>query len=75
MARLEKTVARRIAQKLTAYAAEADPLKHAKRLKGDLKDYLRFRVGDYRAIFKADPKTDSLVILVVLKVVHRKEAY
>lgn len=40
-------------------------------LKGK-KDYLRIRVGDYRAILKVD---SAERIVYVLKVKHRREAY
>lgn len=41
-------------------------------MKGDLKDYWRYRVGDYRII--ADIQDDKVVILVV-DVVKRNDAY
>ena len=41
-------------------------------MKGDLKDYWRYRVGNYRII--ADIQDDKVVILVI-DVVKRNDAY
>ena len=49
-----------------------NPLWKGKALKGDLKDYWRYRVGDYRII--ADIKDDKVVILVI-DIVKRNDAY
>jgi len=38
-------------------------------------DTYRFRVGDYRVVFRLDPQNQQLVVLVVLRVRHRKEVY
>ncbi len=52
-----------------------NPFVKAKKLIGVEIDTYRFRIGDYRAIFKKDPISDRFVILVILKVAHRKEVY
>lgn len=72
---LEKSIAKRIVKKLDYYLKLKDPLKQSKKLKGFKVDTYRFRVGDYRVIFRIDEKTKKLVILVVLKIAHRKEIY
>ncbi len=41
-------------------------------LKGDLRDYWRYRVGDYRIICRID---DSVVTVLVVHVGHRREVY
>ncbi|HCX64706.1 MAG TPA: type II toxin-antitoxin system mRNA interferase toxin, RelE/StbE family [Eubacteriaceae bacterium] len=50
----------------------ADPREHGKTLKGNVKSYWRYRVGDYRII--ADIKDDEIKI-IVLNIGHRKEIY
>lgn len=49
-----------------------NPRIHGKELKGDLKGFWRYRVGDYRII--ADIQDDIVTILVV-KIGHRREIY
>jgi len=43
-----------------------------KKLVGDLSAYYRLRVGDYRVIYEI---IEDKVIVVILKVKHRKEVY
>ena len=50
----------------------ADPRLFAEQLTGNLKDFWRFRIGDFRVVFK--PEEQELVILVV-RVAHRREVY
>jgi mRNA interferase RelE/StbE len=61
--------ARRIIAKLKQYAADPVSLANqVKALKGA--DAFRLRVGDYRVIF-----TEDAVVLLILKVGHRREIY
>ncbi len=73
--RLDASVVRRILKKVDEYSKRKDPLEFAKKLTGFTLDTYRFRVGDYRVVFRLDPQTQQLVILVVLRVQHRKEVY
>ena len=73
--RLGTSVVQRVLRKVDEYAKLADPMVKAKKLKGFELDTYRFRVGDYRIVFRLDPKTKKLVVLVVLRVAHRKEVY
>jgi len=75
LAGLEPETAKRIIRKLDFYITQKDPLEYAKKLQGFEIDTYRFRIGDYRVIFRRDVKTNKLVILVVLKIAHRKEVY
>jgi mRNA interferase RelE/StbE len=45
---------------------------HGKKLVGDLSPYYRYRVGDYRIIYEI---IDEEVVVIVIKVKHRKESY
>ena len=43
-----------------------------KRLKGDVEDLFRLRVGSYRVIFKKDEKD---LIILIIRIGHRKNVY
>lgn len=48
------------------------PKEKGKKLKGNLKDYWRFRVGKYRIITEID---DSLISILVINIGHRSDVY
>ena len=73
--RLDPSIVRRILKKVNEFSKRKDPLEFAKKLTGFVMDTYRFRVGDYRVVFRLDSQSQQLVILVVLRVRHRKEAY
>ncbi len=43
-----------------------------KKLVGDLSSYYRYRVNDYRVVYEI---LENEVILVIIKIKHRKEVY
>lgn len=49
-----------------------NPLELAKRLTGAFSDFFRFRVGDYKILFKVDQEK---ITLLILKIAHRREVY
>jgi len=49
-----------------------DPKKHGKALKGNLKEYWRYRVGNYRIL--ADIKDEEIKIIII-NIGHRKDIY
>ncbi|MDO5330290.1 MAG: type II toxin-antitoxin system RelE/ParE family toxin [Bacillota bacterium] len=49
-----------------------NPRLSGKALKGNLKDYWRYRIGDYRMV--CEIKDDKLIILVIA-IGHRREIY
>jgi mRNA interferase RelE/StbE len=53
-------------------AVEGDPRRFGKALLGDLAGLWRYRIGDYRAICQIE---DDRVVVLVLRVAHRKQAY
>lgn len=65
-----------LARKLNrCFAALEDEPKHGnnvKRLTGDFAGYYRYRVGDYRVIYRVDD--DALQVFVVL-IAHRRDVY
>lgn len=75
IARLEKAVAWRILSKVDVYVKGGDPLARAKQLKGFAIATYRFRIGEYRVVFCLDYESNNLVVLVVLRVAHRKDVY
>lgn len=72
-AKLDKAVQRFLLEKMRVLEKAEDPLRGAAKLvnQGDM---WRWRFGDYRVIFAADGK-GQMVILVILKVGHRREVY
>ncbi len=73
MAKIDRQSAKRITNFLRERIAEADnPRSLGKSLKGVLREFWRYRVGDYRIICRI--KNDRLLVLVV-RVAHRREVY
>lgn len=75
LAKLDNPIAVKIFKKLDLFIKLADPFVKAKKLTGFEIPTYRFRVGDYRVVFRKDEKTGHLVILVVLRIAHRKDVY
>lgn len=74
LAGLDKTVSRRVIDKIDEYCATDNPMRFASPLRGKLGGLFRFRIGDYRAIFRPDSR-GQIVILLILRVGHRSEIY
>ena len=72
-ASLENALKKRILKKLAYFESAGDPLSFAKKLIG-FEDRFSFRIGDFRVIVSPQDKK-TLVILVVLKIGHRREVY
>ena len=49
-----------------------DPKKHGKSLKGNLKEYWRYRIGNYRVLADID---DKYIKIIIFSIGHRKEVY
>jgi len=71
---LEKNIQKRIVNKLRFYIASGHPIGYARKLTNSRLGSYRFRIGDYRVIFDVD-KDGNIVILIILRIKHRKEAY
>lgn len=50
---------------------KSNPISGAK-LKGELLNYYKFRIGDYRIVYKFNPKTSTVE---VVKIEHRQGVY
>jgi mRNA interferase RelE/StbE len=73
LAKLDRTVAKRIASYLRErVAGDADPRTVGKPLKGELREYWRYRVGDWRVICSIE---DERLVVLVLHLAHRREVY
>lgn len=71
--RLDYSISGRIVKKIDFFISQKEPLKFAKKLKMGTERY-RFRVGDYRVIFKIDER-GNIKILMILRIKHRKDIY
>lgn len=67
-------VSQRIIKKVDFFILQTNPLKFATALQGEFKGLFRYRVGDYRVIFRKSA-TGEITILTVLSIGHRKEIY
>ncbi|MFH1218423.1 MAG: type II toxin-antitoxin system RelE/ParE family toxin [Candidatus Peregrinibacteria bacterium] len=74
LAALDEKISGRIVNKIRYFRLSGDPLSYAKVLKGGYAGKYRFRIGDYRAIFKIDGK-GNIKILMILRIKHRKDVY
>jgi len=74
MRSLDKTVARRISKKIRFFCSTDDPMRNAKALKGSLSGVYRFRVGDWRVLFRKTVD-GTIILLIILSVKHRNEVY
>lgn len=72
LSKLDKPIAKKLIEFLQNLGSCEDPRHKGKQLKGKLKEFWRYRVGDYRIITKI---TDEEITILVLKVAHRKDVY
>lgn len=72
LGKLDKPVARRVAQKLAQLSELEDPRAQGKALTGPLLGLWRYRIGDYRVL--AEIRDGELVVLV-LEIDHRSQVY
>lgn len=71
--KLDKNIQQAIFEKMVFFEKMKNPLEQAMKMVGYNEIY-RFRIGDYRVIVRPEPNGE-LVILLVLKIAHRKEVY
>ncbi len=71
---LDPAISARIVKKIAVFCSARDPFVWAQPLQGPWKGLFRFRIGDYRAIFRKEP-TGRLIVLLVLSIKHRREVY
>ena len=71
LASLDKAVARRIFKKLKWLESNIETVR-TEPLSGNLSDFLKFRIGDYRVIYKI---IEVEHLIVVYEIGHRREVY
>jgi mRNA interferase RelE/StbE len=70
---LDKPVSNRILKFISERLTKLEnPRQIGTRLQGTLSDYWKYRVGDYRVICSLE---DDQLVVMVLRVGHRKEIY
>lgn len=70
---IDQQTAQRIVTKIRSFCL-ANPMSKAKPLSGIFSGLYRFRVGDYRVIFRKQ-KSGRIIILLILRIKHRKDIY
>lgn len=70
--KLDITIQKRILDFLLELEILDNPRIKGKSLKGNLKEYWRYRVGDYRILSKI---IDDELIILVIDIGHRKDIY
>ncbi len=71
---IDRKMAQLIVKKIRYFCESGQPLKFASRLQGELSDIFRFRIGDYRVLFKHQPN-GKVQILLIIRIGHRREIY
>ncbi|OGX31899.1 MAG: hypothetical protein A2787_09485 [Omnitrophica WOR_2 bacterium RIFCSPHIGHO2_01_FULL_48_9] len=69
--RLDKPVRKRILDKIEKHLAQ-DPKNLGKALTGQFKGFWRYRVGDFRVIYKI---AETEILICVARIGHRKNVY
>jgi len=73
LAGLDKAIQRRITKYLSERLAVADdPRVLGRALRGELSEYWRYRVGDYRLVCEVQ---DDVLKVLVVRVAHRSKVY
>jgi len=71
--KLDKAVCRTINRYIyERIAIQEDPKRFGKPLSGNLKEFWRYRIGDYRLICEV---REQGMIIFVARIAHRKEVY
>ncbi|QJU52789.1 type II toxin-antitoxin system RelE/ParE family toxin [Herbiconiux sp. KACC 21604] len=70
--KLDRAVAKRVLVYLDGLLELDDPRSRGKRLSGDLGDFWRYRIGDYRLVVRV---RDQQLIVVAVQIGHRSRIY
>lgn len=70
--KLDKTIAKRIYDKLKEIGSLEDPRTMGKALTGNLSGLWRYRVGDYRIVCYIQ---DDILVVLVVDIDHRSNVY
>ena len=69
---LPKSTQKQILQYFEGVINTPNPRVKGSALKGNLRSYWRYRVGDYRVVCRFE---DAVLTIIVVKVAHRREVY
>jgi len=69
--KFDRKIAKKIVEKVKNYLTQ-DPIELGTPLKGNLKGFYRYRIGEYKIIYVLDRPEKKVIIL---NVKHRKEIY
>jgi len=69
--KVDKAIARDILNKADTFLSK-DPHKYGRKLKGLFKGLWRYRIGDYRVLYRIE---DNKVLVIVLRIGHRRNIY
>ncbi len=72
--KLERSVKKRIVNKLEWFVKTGKPLKYAKKLTNPKIEIYRFRIGNYRVLFDMD-RNGNIMILHIISIKHRRNVY
>lgn len=67
-------ISRRITKKVLFYIETGNPLMYAKKLQPPFDGLYRFRIGDYRVIFKIG-QSGAVQVVFVVTIANRKDIY
>ena len=68
----DEALARRLNRCFDQLAQDPRGHPNSRRLKGPLTGYWRYRVGDWRVVYRVD---DDEMVVTVMLIAHRSEAY
>ena len=71
LAKIDRSMAKKIFDKVENYLAK-DPINRGEPLTHEYKGFYRYRFSDYRIIYEVK---QSELLMVVIKVGHRREVY
>ena len=73
LSKIDRQIAKRIVSFFRERIATAeDPRSMGKVLKGVLREFWRYRVGDYRIVTRLE---DRRMLILMVRVAHRREVY
>ncbi len=72
LTKLDKVIQKQITDYLKKILILPNPRARGEQMKGNLRSYWRYRVGDYRILCQIK---DDIITISVVKVAHRREVY
>lgn len=72
LSKIEPIIQRRIKKWVMDILQGGDPRSQGKALRGNLSQFWRYRIGDYRLICEIE---DQIVTITVISIGHRREVY